>query len=317
VGSPLLRRSKVSRFTISRLPESVAPVTGYVPVRNASLHYREIGQGPPLIVLHGGPDFSYAYLLPELDCLSNSFRLLYYDQRGRGLSAEGVSSEDVTLDSEMEDLEAVGTFFRLGSFALLGHSWGGVLAMEYAIRHPDHVSHLILMHPAPASQTDFATFQRARRETSSDPIAKMKALAATAEYESGDIEVDADYYRHHFRATLPAPEDLERVVGRLRQGVTPEVVRTSREIENRLYEQTWDVPGYDLLPKLKGLRMPALVLHGERDMIPRSCVERIATAIPGARFVVLERCGHFAYFERPDAVRDAIVDFMGAGTPKA
>jgi len=90
-------------------------------------------------------------LLPDLDRMSDSYRLIYYDQRGRRASARGVKPEDVTMQSDVEDLEGVRKHFRLDSVALLGHSFGAVLAMEYAIRHPDHVSFLILMNPAPAS----------------------------------------------------------------------------------------------------------------------------------------------------------------------
>ncbi len=131
-----------------------APQEGYVPVENAQLYYRDIGQGQPIIVLHGGPDFDHNYLLPEMDRLSDSFRLIYYDQRGRGKSARNIQPEDVTLESEMKDLESLRAYFQLESAAVLGHSWGGVLAMEYAVRHPNRVSHLILMNTAPASHDD-------------------------------------------------------------------------------------------------------------------------------------------------------------------
>ena len=106
------------------------------------LFCREVGEGPPIVVVHGGPDFDHCYFLPELDRLADSFRLVYYDQRGRGRSADGVRAEDVTLGSEIDDLDRVRSHFGLESIAVLGHSWGGVLAMEYAVRHPERVSQL-------------------------------------------------------------------------------------------------------------------------------------------------------------------------------
>ena len=90
------------------LPDSTAaleskretvPHESRIPVGGAELYSREIGQGTAIIVLHGGPDFDHSYLLPELDRLSDSYRLIYYDQRGRGRSADGVKPEDVTLAS--------------------------------------------------------------------------------------------------------------------------------------------------------------------------------------------------------------------------
>jgi proline iminopeptidase len=135
---------------------------GFVPVRGAELFYREIGQGQPVVILHGGPDFDHTYLLPDMDRLSDLFRLIYYDQRGRGRSARNVQPEDVTMRSEVEDLEEVRKYFRLESIAILGHSWGGTLAMEYAIRHPGRVSHLILLNTAPASAEDFRLLRQSQ-----------------------------------------------------------------------------------------------------------------------------------------------------------
>ena len=134
-------------------------------VGNARLYSREVGHGTAIIILHGGPDFDHRYLLPELDRLSDSFRLIYYDQRGRGRSADRVQPEDVTLASDIADMEKVRQYFHLDSVVLLGHSWGTVLALEYALRYPERVSHLILMNPAPASTGDCKQLRKVARET--------------------------------------------------------------------------------------------------------------------------------------------------------
>lgn len=74
-----------------------------IPTGNASsLYSRDVGQGAPIIVLHGGPDFETSYLLPDLDRLSDSYRLIYYDQRGRGKSADRVTPEEITLSSDLD-----------------------------------------------------------------------------------------------------------------------------------------------------------------------------------------------------------------------
>lgn len=276
------------------------------------LYVREVGSGPPMVVLHGGPDFSHDYLLPEMDLLAHAVRLVYYDQRGRGRSGAGVEPEDVTLASEMEDLEALRRHLGVGSFSLLGHSWGGLLAMEYAIKHPGRVSRLTLMNPAPASRDDFMLLRLERRRTAGDDLARMQAIAATRAYASGDPEADRAYYRIHFRKALAHPEQLERLVASLRPGMTAEGIVRARAIEARLYAETWLREDYDLHPALAALRVPTLVFHGDRDLIPVACAEHIAHAIPGARLAVLEECGHFAYLERPREVRALLMEFMAA-----
>src|SRR5216684_465604 len=82
---------------------SATPRESRIQVGSASLYAREVGQGPPIIVLHGGPDFDHGYLLPDLDRLAEAFRIIYYDQRGRGRSADDVHPEDVTLASDLDD----------------------------------------------------------------------------------------------------------------------------------------------------------------------------------------------------------------------
>jgi proline iminopeptidase len=281
---------------------------GLLPVDGARLYHRVVGDGPPLIVLHGGPDFDKEYLLPELDRLAKSLRLVYYDQRGRGRSADDVEPGDITIESEIEDLELVRRHFGLEMVAVLGHSWGGLLAMEYASRHPDRVSHLILLNTAPASAEDALSFrQQLRRSRPPGDVERMQAIAACDRFRAGDLEAEADYYRLHFRVTLRQPELLDLVVRRLRAHFTEERVLTARAIEDRLYEQTWGVDRYDLVPALQALDIPTLVLHGEHDFIPVPLAARIAQAMPRGRLVVLEDCGHFSYLEFPDAVHDHVV----------
>ena len=75
-------------------------------------------------------------------------------------------------------------------------------------------------------------------------------------------------------------------------------------------DETWRSSEYDLFPKLARLRVPTLVIHGERDLIPVECARHIAETVPGARLVVLGEAGHFSYIDAPDAVRAAVVDFL-------
>jgi len=264
-----------------------------------------------LVVLHGGPDFDHSYFLPELDRLSDAFRLIYYDQRGRGKSADGVQPEDVTIESDVEDLDRLREYFGLERVALMGHSWGGLLALEYAIRHPDRVSRLILINTAPVSHDDFSLMrQELPKERAPADLEKLNIRPSDPLFQEGDPDTVAAYYRIHFRPTMRQPEQLESMVERLRASFTKEGVLKARAIEDRLVEETWLRSDYDLLPKLANLSIPTLVLRGDYDFIPRECAERVASAIPEARFVELSNCGHFSYLERPDEFREAVAVFM-------
>ena len=271
----------------------------------------EVGVGRPIIVLHGGPDFDHTYLRPELDRLADQARLIYYDQRGRGRSAGGVAPEDVTIESEVADVDTVRRALGLETVALLGHSWGGVVAMEYATRHPDRVSHLVLMNTAPASHDDYVLWREwlASNRPAGD-AEQIRSIAATDPYRRGELVAEAAYYRAHFSIAIADPEQLERLVARLRVHFTPQAVLLARDIERRLYEETWLRPEYDLVSRLRGLDAPTLVLHGDRDFIPSDVARHIAATMPQARLVVLPDCGHFAYLERPEEVCEQLAAFL-------
>ncbi len=266
-----------------------------------------------MIVMHGGPDFDISYLLPELDSLSDKFHLIYYDQRGRGRSADGVKPEDVTLKSELADLDEVREHFHLDKVVLLGHSWGTVLALEYALRHPERVSRLVLMNPAPASAADINRFRTERVEKWPDLMELKKAISDTTAYKQADPDAVVAYYRVHFKPALARSADYEKLILRMQERFIEQGkdgIFKSRAIEDRLMNQTWASPdGYDLHPKLKGLNIPALVITGDNDFFPFAA-EHIAQAIPGARLVTLKDCGHFPYLECPAPLREQIDAFF-------
>jgi len=288
-------------------------------LEKASLYSREIGRGQPIIVLHGGPDFDSAYLLPDLDRLANSFRLLYYDQRGRGRSADQVLPGDVTLASDIEDVERVRRHFHVESAALLGHSWGAVLALEYSLRYPKRVSHLILMNTAPASATDLATFRKAYLQKLGADMDRQREIVASAAYQEGDPEAVVARYRIHFKPALARPEDYEKLMAGMKAAFVSqgkEGIVKARAVEDRLMSDTWQKDGYDLLPKLRSLNIPTLVLYGDHDFIPSEIAMHIAGAIPNAQMVTFSNCGHFSYLECSGDVRKAFAEFFGRGNFK-
>jgi proline iminopeptidase len=212
-----------------------------IPVGNASLYARVIGRGHPVIVLHGGPDFDHGYLLPDLDRWKDAFRLIYYDQRGRGRSADHVRPEEVTLTSDVEDVDKVRRHFRLDAPAVLGHSWGAVLALEYALRHPTRVSHLIVMNPAPASTADFAVLRKFYLEKLGADMDRQREVLSSAAYQAGDPEAVTARYRIHFKPALKRPEDYEKLMATMKAGFTSQGkqgILKARAVEDQLMHDT-------------------------------------------------------------------------------
>ena len=265
---------------------SVAPRESRIPVGDASLYVRDIGTGQPVIVLHGGPDFDQRYIAPDLDRWAEAFHVIYYDQRGRGRSADTI---------------------------ILGHSWGTVLALEYALRHPAHVSHLILMNPAPASAGDFALLRDAYVRAQGPDLDSQRAIMDGAAYREGEPAAVSARYRLHFKHALKESKDFDTLMERMTAAFISqgkEGTVKARAVEDRLMEDTWSREDYDLLPRLWDLRIRTLVLYGDHDFIPGEIARHIAGAMPDAALVTLKDCGHFAHLECAEDVRRAVDRFL-------
>lgn len=257
---------------------------------------------PPMIVLHGGPGAHHDYLLPQMLRLTDSAPLLFYDQRGGGQSRTD-SREPVGWKEHVADLAAVVREFDVTPFTLVGYSWGGLLALFYALEAvsseipaPDR---MILIDPAPISRGYRAEYETeyARRQSGGEILAMREQLAA-----SGLREEDPDAYRQRafelsvagYFADPANATDLTpfRVIGRVQQSV-------------------WDSLGdYDLREGLAQVDAPTLIVHGRQDPIPLASSEAAARALPDARLVVLEHSGHVPYVEQPDALFAAIEGFL-------
>lgn len=284
---------------------------------DATLYVRAIGHGEPIVVLHGGPDFDQAYLAPDLDPLADAYRLIYYDQRGRGRSTAGVDPQRVSLATDLGDIDRIRREFDLDAPVLLGHSWGAVLALEYALRHPQHVSRLILVNPAPVSHADLASVRAHYLARLGPRMDEQTAIVESAAYRAGDPDAVAARYRIHFEPAVAKPDDLARMTRRMQDGFERqgrEGILTARAVEGRLMADTWERPDYDLLPALERLRTPTLVIAGRRDFMADAAVH-IADAMPQARLVMIGDCGHFAFLECAAPARAALDRFMARPRP--
>lgn len=300
-------------------PASPAARERFVEIDGASIYVREVGEGPAVMVLHGGPDFDHSYLLPDLDRLADAYRLVYYDQRGRGRSTRGVAADDVDLASDVDDIERLRAALGLQAPIVLGHSWGATLAFEYALRYPGHASRLVLMNPAPVSAADLARAREIYVARLGEDADRQRALRDGAAYRTADPETVAARYRLHFRPAVSETADYERLMATMRSGFLrqgSDGILLARAVEDRLMADSWNHKDYDMTPRLRTLRIPTLVIAG-RDDFMASAAERISDSIPGARSVVLDGCGHFAYLECPDETRVALDAFVGTKTGSA
>jgi len=181
--------------------------------------------------------------------------------------------------------------------------------MHYAIHHPERVSHMILMNTAPASYEGYLALRQERLRRRAAHNERLTALTSSPEYRDGDPAAVAEYYKTDYGTMIKRFEHLAR----LNLTWTREDILCGRAIEDRLMEGLYWSEGFTLIPRLKQLRNPTLVIHGDYDVVPVEHAAEIAAAIPGARLVVLRECGHFAYIENAAGVRKALGEFLAGG----
>jgi proline iminopeptidase len=278
----------------------MAELTTTRSVRRVELFERRTGHGPPTVVLHGGPGAYHDYLLPGFDLLARGRTLIYYDQRGGGRSPVSRDTP-VGWREQVEDLEALRVLWRLDQLVIAGYSWGALLALLYALEHPDRVGRLALVSPAPVWRAARADYERRLGERNAAPDIQAERQRLQA---GGLREHDADEYRRRMFELSVAGyfSDWRRA-----SDLTP------FRITGRTQEEVWDSLGdFDLRPRLSALRVPVVIAHGEDDPIPMHTVEELAR-LTGATLHRLPRCGHVPYVEAPEAFVAALDDFL----PKA
>ena len=258
---------------------------------------------PPLVVLHGGPGASHDYLLPQFLDLAPGHDLLFYDQRGGGCSKTD-DREPIGWQTQVDDLARVIAELQPGAPSIVGYSWGGLLAMLYAMesaagRAGPAPARIALVDPAPVTRAWRDDFEAefARRQQGS-VIAGMRAELAA----SGLRERDPDGYRQRaFELSVAGYFADPRKATDL----------TPFRVTGRVQQSVWESLGdFDLLPRLADVRCPVLVLHGREDPIPLASSAAVASALR-APLVVLEDCGHVPYVEARGALMDALRRFLG------
>ncbi|MDQ6610922.1 MAG: alpha/beta hydrolase, partial [Gemmatimonadota bacterium] len=298
--------SKVSLHGTTMTVAPIPPprVDGFATRTAVPLYWREDGpvDADPLVLLHGGPGASHEYLYPQCLALAKTHRVFTYDQRGGGQSKTD-DREPITWRTQVHDLAALVTEFRLAPLTLVGYSWGGLLAMLYAIEAHQHrelmpLSRLVLISPAPITRSWRNDFEHNLAERGRSP-----EIAAMREELNDSALREHDYaaYRHRaFELSVAGYfSDPRRA-----ESLTP--FRVMGRVQQSIWESLGD---FDLSDSLRAVAVPVLVVHGRQDPIPLASAEAAAKALKG-ELVVLDDCGHVPYVEQPEALFASIEEFL-------
>src|SRR5689334_20491098 len=281
------------------MPEQTAEPL--VELNGVRLYTRHVGNGPSVVVLHGGPGAHHDYLLPQYDRLAAGRALRYYDQRGGGRSAV---PRDVAVGwrEHVADLEALRVHWRLDRLTLLGYSWGGLLAVLYALEHPNRIARLALVSAAPLTAAWREEFERRFAARMAQPwIARSRTELSAL----GLAQRDPEKYRRIAFALSVAGyfHDPSRA-----REMTP------FRVTERTRRAVWDSLGeYDLREAIR-LKFPngtaprSLLVHGIYDPMPIEAARETAALLSTG--VVELATGHAPHVEAMEAFVRVLDGFL-------
>lgn len=266
-----------------------------------------VARAAPLLLVNGGLLYDHALLWPALSPLAARRQVILYDQRGRGETESPPDPAAARLDDDADDIGALRRALGIRQWDLLGHSWGGLIAMLGAHRDAGGVRRLVTVDAvgptnawmpalhletlARASADDRATLERVHGLLgNADP--EVHAAHSRAAY--------ASWFADRAFAAYFAPPASASATG------TAVAAHLRRE-------------GYDFTEELRALSAPTLVLHGERDALPAAVALELTELLPRARRVLLPDAGHMLFWEAPERFFTLVDDFLEptTGPPQA
>lgn len=279
----------------------------HMQIRDVSLFVKVMGQGYPLVLMHGGPSLDHTTLLP-LQPLEDQFTLVFYDHRCNGRS-EGAEVSSMTMENLTADADALRQALGYDQWAVLGQSFGGNVALEYALRYPQRLSRLILM--------DTGGDQRWVNQNAPELLAKRGYSAAIVEaarrFYNGQVTLDdylptvmkfmSAYSYHSSFWTHPSLIMLAQKVG-----LGPPM---KMRPEALIFGYGQMLQGWTVMDRLGEIKVPTLVTAGRYDFLfPPEHQAILADRIPNARLELIEAAGHNPQMEQTEITIEIIRSFL-------
>jgi proline iminopeptidase len=290
------------------------PIT--TPLGTFNVWTKRIGNNPALkvLLLHGGPGGTHDYFEAFDSFLpAAGVEYYYYDQLGSGRSDNPADSSLWDLERFIDEVEQVRIALDLGpeNFVLLGHSWGGLLAMEYALAHGKELKGLVISN----MMSSVPAYNRYAKEVLM-PAMDQEDLAAIQE-----IEAAKDFANPRYMELLVRSFYVDHI---LRMDPVPEPVRFSFSIINQDLYQTMQGPSelgisqeasladWDRTNDLQYVTAPTLVLGGRHDTMDPTFLEMMATRIPDGTSYICENGSHMAMYDDQEAYFEALLGFLSS-----
>jgi proline iminopeptidase len=290
---------------------------GFVDAGGVLIYYKALGNGEPLVVVHGGPGASHDYFLPYLLPLAKSNRLIFIDERGSGRSQKLEDPSGYTVENMVEDVEDLRVALGLGKINLLGHSYGGVLAEAYALKYQEHISHLILCSTFHSTKQLNDVFVQMKASMAPELRARIDKMEQAGLFGNGK-----EYEKRRYTTDYMVAAWGEGYFPYL-YGKHPDPTFDPAAMGNMswdLYRTMWGSHGefvvdgnltsVEYADRLGTIKVPTLITVGDHDEVAPSIAQDMNAKIPGSKLVVLPDSGHMTFVDQPELFLKTVDEFV-------
>ncbi len=273
-------------------------------INGTELFCKAIGEGEPLVIVHGGPGLAHDYLFEPFKQLADNYTLIFYDQRGSGRSAELKLNDSVCMNNLVGDLEEIRKEFNINKMNLVGQSWGALISIEYCVKYPDYVSKLLLLEPAPGSTEYLAEFQKTIMQRLSQWDKERIAELANNPALKYNPLLFSEFMNLRYKGYSTDTTFITKM--HMNYFDSLKVIKffaSSAAFGPYLIN-------FNLYDDMKSINCPTLIIHGEFDPIPNNAIVRMGSAIKNSELHIIKGSGHFVHIEKPDEYFGMIRTFL-------
>ena len=292
---------------------------GFVDANGVLIYYKSVGSGSPLLVVHGGPGASHDYFLPYLMPLARTHRVVFIDERGSGRSQKLEDAKLYTVENMVEDAEAVRRALNLGKVALLGHSYGGVVAQAYAFKYPASLSKLLLCSTFSSTKEMNKVFERMKEKMPKELRERIEKAEKEGLYGHGK-----DYEKNRYTA--------DYMIAAWGEGYFPYLYQrrpdpnydpiAAGNASWDLYREMWGSHGeyvidgnlvsVEYTDRLSTIRVPTLITAGDHDECDPAQSRVMHEKIAGSKLVIFPQSGHMTFVDQPTMFLKTVEEFLSA-----
>ena len=297
---------------------SVFPIQeGYVDANGLMIYYKSIGKGPPLLVVHGGPGASHDYFLPYLLPLARHHRVVFIDERGSGRSQKLEDPKLYTVENMVEDAEAVRQALQLGKVALLGHSYGGVVAQAYALKYQSNLSRLLLCSTFSSTKALNEIFVRMKEKMTPELRERIAKMEKEGLYGHGK-DFEKNRYTNDYMTAAWGEGYFPYLYQKHPDANFDPIANGIMSWD--LYREMWGSHGefvidgnltsVEYTDRLPTIHVPTLITAGDHDESDPSLARVMHEKIGGSRLVIFPQSGHMTFVDQPSLFIQTVEDFL-------